>query len=205
MQDEDAELGLGRISTHALPGSLDILLQLLNGILECRPGIINLVDNEDPLANKVLHRTKSSEIKPLGASDLGARLLNLVVAERLVKRQTNGLDGDVGRPRLPEERAQDASRDVTATADGDHELRLEVGQQLGRRLLAQLVHLSHQRVSATIDKEKPLQGYRRKCVTYIVVGNVDFLDHGGGLWLDGCLGRGTTERRARGRGEERGG
>lgn len=141
MENKDAELGLGRIGSEPLAGLLDILLQLLDGILERRPGVVDLVHDQDTLADEVLHLAEGGEIEPLGAGDLCADLLDLAVAEGLVQGETDGLDGDVGRSRLLEERAQDTGRDVAATADGDHELRLELLEDLGSGLLAQLVDL----------------------------------------------------------------
>ena len=131
MEDKDAKLCLGRITAHALSCCLNVLLELLDGVLERCPGVVDLINNEDLLANQVLHLAKSAEVKPLGASNLGAGLLDLVVAERLVEGQTNGLDRDVGRAGLLQKRAQDTGGNVTTTADGDHELRLEVIEQLG--------------------------------------------------------------------------
>lgn len=141
VKDKDAELGLGSIRAHALTGKLDILLKLLDSVLQSGSGVVNLIDNEDSLADKVLHLTKSSEVKPLGSGDLCTGSLDLVVTERLIEGETNGLDGDVGRVGLLEERSEDSSRDVATTADGDYELRLEFGEELLSRLLAHLVHL----------------------------------------------------------------
>ncbi len=144
MEDKDAELGLGLLSAKTLSSSGDILLQLLDGVLEGGTGIINLIDNEDTLANQVGHLAQGSQIEPLGTGDPGTGGLNLKiigVAELLVQRQTDSLDGDVGGSRLLEERTQDTGRDVATTADGDDELGLELSEQLVGRLLAQLVHL----------------------------------------------------------------
>lgn len=141
MENKDAKLGLGGIRADLLAGLLDILLQLLDGVLERRPGVVDLVHDQDALADEVSHLAQGREIEPLGAGDLCANLLDLAVAERLVQREADGLDGDVGRSGLLEERAQDSRRDVAAAADGDHELRLEVLEDLGSGLLAQLVDL----------------------------------------------------------------
>ncbi len=62
--------------------------------------------------------------------------------EALVQREADGLDGDVGAALALEERAQDARGHVAAAADGDHQLRLEVGQQARGKLLAEAVDLS---------------------------------------------------------------
>lgn len=141
MEDEDAELGLGLLAAHALAGSLDVLFQLLNRVLERGPGVVNLVDDEDALAHEVVHFAQGREVEPLGAGDLFADGLNLCVAEGLVERQADGLNGDVGRAGLPEKRTQDAGRDVAAAANGNHELGLEVGEKPDGRPAAHVVHL----------------------------------------------------------------
>lgn len=142
MEDKDAKLSLGLITAHFLAGLFNVLLKLLDGILESGTGVINLVDNQDALANKVLERTKGSQVKPLGTGDLGSGSLNLgIVSELLVQGQANGLDGDVGGAGLLEERSEDAGGNVTTTSDGNHELGLELREQLGSRLLAELVYL----------------------------------------------------------------
>ena len=142
MEDKDTELGLGLVTTHLLAGLLDILLELLDSIFKSGTSIIDLVDNQDALTNEVLERTKGSQIEPLGTGNLGSGSFNLgIISELLVQGQTNGLDGDVGRAGLLKERSQDTGRDVTTTSDGDHELGLEFGEELGGRLLAELVYL----------------------------------------------------------------
>lgn len=142
MEDKDAELGLGVIATQLLASSLDILLKLLDSVLERCAGIVNLVDNQDSLADEVLHLAEGGQVQPLSAGNLGAGDLNLRVStEGLVEREADGLDGDVGRVGLLEERSQDTGRDVAAATDGDHELGLEVGQKLDGSLLAHLMDL----------------------------------------------------------------
>lgn len=142
MEDKDAKLSLGLITTHFLAGLLNVLLKLLDGILESGTGVIDLVDNQDALTNKVLEGTQGSHVEPLSTGDLGSGGLNLgVVSELLVQGQTNGLDGDVGRAGLLEERSEDAGGNVTTTSDSNHELGLEIGEQLGGGLLAELVYL----------------------------------------------------------------
>ena len=148
MQDEDAELGLGGVGTNALARSLDILLELLDGVLESGTGVIDLVDDQDALADKVVHLAEGAEVEPLGAGDLGANLLNLGIAtELLVEGETNSLDGDVGRAGLLEEGSQDTGGDVATTADSDDQLGLEL-EELDGGLLAQVVHLKVEVVSA---------------------------------------------------------
>lgn len=145
MENKDAELGRGQLSTlrtKLLASNLDILLQLLDGVLESSTGIVDLVDNEDALANQVLHGTQCSKVQPLSTGDLGSDLLDLgLLAEGLVERETDGLDGNVGRAGPLEEGSQDTGGNVTAATDGNYKLRLELAQKTIGRLLAQLVHL----------------------------------------------------------------
>lgn len=147
MQHKYAELSLGALSLGAnlLTSSLDILLQLLDGILERGPGVVNLVDDEDLLADQVLHLAQAREVEPLCAGDLGAGLLDDGIGwEGLVEGQADGLDGDVGRARKLQERPQDASGHVATAADRDDEMRLEVLEDLLGRLLAELVDLQEE-------------------------------------------------------------
>lgn len=199
VQNKDGEVGLGLVSAHPLPRGLNILLELLDGVLQGGAGIVNLVDDEDVLADEVLHGAEGGHVEPLGAGDLGAGLLDLVVAERLVEGQTDGLDGDVGGAGLLEEGSQDAGGDVAAATDCDHELRLHLGEETGSRLLAQLVHLGRRNVSscASLMGGASCGSYATAGVTYIVVSNVDLLDHGGGdggggVWWRGRLSRKTA-------------
>lgn len=145
MQHKDAELGLGvlALEPELLPGGLDVLLQLLDGVLEGGAGVVDLVDDEDLLAYEVLHLAEAGQVEPLGAGDLLPGLLDDAVgaAEGLVERQADGLDGDVGAARLFEEGPQDARGHVAPAADGDHEVGLEVVEDVGGGLLAELVDL----------------------------------------------------------------
>jgi hypothetical protein len=104
MQHEDGELSLFR-STLLFPCCFHIFLQLTDGVFEGRSGVIHFVDDEDVLADQVGH-FEGGEIQPLGAGDFGAGLLDLsVTGELLVEGETDGLDGDVGRAGLLEERS----------------------------------------------------------------------------------------------------
>lgn len=152
MKNKDGKLRLGLVAFHLLAGSLDILLQLADGILEGGAGVVYLVDNEDALANEVLHVAERSQVEPLGAGHLGAGGLDVrVLTELLVEGEADGLDGDVGGAGLLEERAEDARRDVAATANGNHELGLELVEELLGRLLAQVVHLFAMGVSQVMS------------------------------------------------------
>ena len=143
MQDENGKLGL-EVAAHLGAGLLDVLLQLLDGVLERGARVVDLVDDQHALADQVGHLAQRGQVEPLRARDLGARRLDVRVGrvgQLLVQRQADGLDGDVGAAGLLEERTQDPRGHVAAAADGHHQLRLEVGQDPRRRLLAQPVHL----------------------------------------------------------------
>jgi len=160
VENEDAELGLGGggTVTHALAGNLNVLLELLDGVLEGCSGVVDLINNEDSLSDEVLHLAESGQVEPLCSGDLGTGGLDFIVAKRFVEGETDGLDGDVGSAALLEERSEDSSRDVTTTTDGDQKLGLEVGEELLSGLLAHLVH--------------------------IVVCDVELLDHFGGYFIE---------------------
>lgn len=144
MQHKDAELGPRRLSlgAHLLARSLNVLLQLLDGILERRPGVIDLIHDQDLLADQVLHLAQARQVEPLGAGDGRAGLLDDGIGgEGLVEGQANGLDGDVGGAGGLQEGPQDTRGHVTTTANGDDEMRLEVLEDVGGGLLAELVNL----------------------------------------------------------------
>lgn len=96
MQDEDEEVGDLSLPTKLLLSRLEILLEFANRILQRRTGVIDLVHNQDILADKVGHLQRA-QIQPLRTSDLGTGDLLLVAATQvLVQRETDGLNGDVG-------------------------------------------------------------------------------------------------------------
>lgn len=106
VQNKDEEVSLLALTTKLLLSQLDILLKLAHSIFQCGTGIIDLVDNEDVLADQVGH-LEGAQIKPLGASDLGAGdLFGITTAEVLVEGQANGLNGDVGVTGSLEERTK---------------------------------------------------------------------------------------------------
>lgn len=143
MQHKNSKLRL-LIRIDFAPGLLDILLQLADRILEGSTGIINLVHNQDSATDEVRHLAQCTHVKPLGAGDFGTSLFDVLVArvgQLFIQRQTDSLDGDVWAARLLKEGPQDARGDVTAASDCNHQVRLEVVEDLGRSLLAQLVHL----------------------------------------------------------------
>jgi hypothetical protein len=163
MQHKNAKLGRLPLPPQLLHRSLDILLQLAHRILERRPRVVHLVDNQHVLADQICHFERG-QVEPLRARDFCARRFDFGIrAERLVQREADGLDGDVGRPGLFEEGAEDARGDVAAAADGDHEVGLEVGEDLGGGFLAEFVHLVEgEWVGAVI-------GYRMGCARVRVV------------------------------------
>ena len=105
MQNKDAKLGLGGVvAARALARSLDILLQLLDGVLERGARVVDLVDNEDVFANQVCHFQRG-QVQPLcagydgpGGFDVGVRgIRGGGGGELFVEGEADGLDGDVGR------------------------------------------------------------------------------------------------------------
>lgn len=202
MEDENGKLGL-EVAANLGPGLLDILLQLLDGVLEGGAGVVDLIDNQDALADQVGHLAQSGQVEPLGARDLGAGGLDIGIrlgAQGLVQREADGLDGDVGAAGLLEERAQDARGHVAAAADGNHQLRLEVGQDLGRGLLAQLVHLCCTAWLVRGDSIQRSSALDETGTTHIVVRDVELLDHFGGWRGDsGSLPLVSRQRMAVGR------
>ncbi len=190
VEHKDGKLGL-EVAAHLGAGLLDVLLQLLDGVLEGRAGVVDLVDDEHALPDQVGHLAQRGQVEPLGARDLGANGLDGVVSgvgQALVQRQADGLDRDVGAAGLLKERAQDAGGNVAAAADGDHQLRLELGKDLRRRLLAQLVHLLFCIRGLATVQGVFCCGIRDSAWTgrdaYIVVRDVEFLDHFSG-WRGG--------------------
>lgn len=96
MQHEDGEVGLLALATKLLLSNLNVLLELAHSVLESGAGVVNLINNEDVLANQVGHLQRA-QVQPLCAGHLGARdLLGIATTEILVERQTNSLDRDVG-------------------------------------------------------------------------------------------------------------
>ncbi len=69
------------------------------GVLQRRAGIVDLVNDQDALADEVVHLTERAEVEPLRTGDLGARLLlDGARGETLVKGQADSLDGMLGLP-----------------------------------------------------------------------------------------------------------
>ena len=96
VQHEDEEVGLLALTTQLLLSLLNILLQLAHSILQSCPGVINLVHDQNVLANQVGHLQRA-QVQPLCTGHLGARdLLGVSTTEVFVEGQADGLDGDVG-------------------------------------------------------------------------------------------------------------
>jgi len=141
VKHKDGQLGLLGLSAQPLGHVLDILLELSDGVLERGSRVVDLVDDENVLANQVLHLQRR-QVQPLRAGDLCADFLDLGRAQLLVQRQADGLDGDVRMARLLQKRAKDSGGDVTTAADGDDKVWSEGIKNLGSRSLTQLVDLS---------------------------------------------------------------
>jgi len=122
MQHEHKDPRLLSLASQLLCGLLDILLQLLDGVLQRGARIVDLVDDEDipPDQIRVFNR---AEVQPLRTRYRVARLLlgtgfdAVARGELLVEGKPDRLDGDVGAAGGLQERPEDAGRNVTATAD----------------------------------------------------------------------------------------
>lgn len=105
VQNVNEEVGLLALTAKLLLSQVHILLQLTHGVLQGGAGVVNLIDDEDVLADQVGHLERA-QVEPLCTGDLGAGyLLGIVAAEVLVEGQTDGLDGDVGVTGALEERS----------------------------------------------------------------------------------------------------
>ena len=112
----------------------------------------------------------------MGSGDFCAGLLDLVVGgEGLVEGEADCLDGDVWVAGLFEEGAEDAGGDVAAAADGDHEVGFEVGEDAVGGILAEFVHLEN----VVLGLDAGMRGVAAD----LVVGDVKFFDHVGGVEL----------------------
>ena len=162
VQHEDGEVGLLALATKLLLSNQNILLELAHSVLESGPGVVNLINNEDVLANQVGH-LQGAQVQPLCAGHLGARdFLGIATAKILVEGQTNSLDRDVGITRTLEEGSvcgdgrlglriciglermdipKDTSGNIATTANRDHQVRGGLLQDSTCRLLAELVNL----------------------------------------------------------------
>jgi len=96
VQDEDEEVSLLALTTKLLLRQLDILLQFTDSVFQGGTGVIDLVDNQNVLADQVGH-LEGAHVQPLSTGDLGTGdFLGITAAEVLVQRETDGLDGNVG-------------------------------------------------------------------------------------------------------------
>lgn len=126
-------------------GVLDVLEELRVCVLEGGPGVIDLVDDKNILAEQstsvlalldlagTLVAGNSLGVEPLSADDLVTDLTLCSARDLLVQAQADSLDGDVahlGRVecrRLLKESSEHTSGVESTTADGDHEIRVELG------------------------------------------------------------------------------
>jgi len=150
MENKNAELGL--LAAKLLARELNILLELLDGVLECGTGVVNLVNDQNTLANEASHLAKGAEVEPLCARNFGPWLFDVGVVgcgQLLVERQAYGLDGNIGVSGALEERSQNACRNIAAAANGDHQLGVDFLKELGCSFLAQLVDLYRRSLSVS--------------------------------------------------------
>jgi hypothetical protein len=112
VENIDEKVSLLALTTELLLRLLNILLELAHGILKSCPGVIDLIDDQDVLANQVGHLERA-QVQPLSAGDLGAGdLLGITAAVILVEGQTDSLDGDVGVTGTLEEGSIRQEKDV---------------------------------------------------------------------------------------------
>lgn len=166
MQHKNAKSRL-RSASHVLPRRLDVLFQLPDRVLQRGSGVVHLVHDEDVFAHQIRHFERG-KIQPLRAGYLGAGrfggLGRIARREGFVQGETDGLDRNVGRVgsfekgsggrrwrrsaagRTVEKRPswgapKYAGRNVTAAADGNYKVRLEVIENAIRGRLAQFMYL----------------------------------------------------------------
>lgn len=96
VKHKDKEVGLLALTAQLLLRRLNVLLEFPNSIFQRRPGVIDLVHDEDVLSDQVVHLQRA-KVQPLCAGDLGTgNLFGVAATQVFVKRQTDSLDGDVG-------------------------------------------------------------------------------------------------------------
>lgn len=95
VKDVNEEVSLLAFTAKLLLSDLNILLQLAHSVLQSSTGVVNLVDDEDVLADQVGH-LEGAQVEPLCAGDLGAGdLLGVVATEIFVEGEADSLDGDI--------------------------------------------------------------------------------------------------------------
>lgn len=105
MKYKDEEVGLLSLTAELLLSHLHVLLQLTDRIFQGCPGVIDLVHNEDVLANKIGHLERA-EVEPLSPGHLGSgNLFGVTTSQVLIERQADSLNGNVGLAGTLEERA----------------------------------------------------------------------------------------------------
>lgn len=96
MKHKDKEVGLLAFTAQLLLRRLDVLLEFPNSVFQRRPGIINLVHDEDVFSDQVVHLQRA-KVQPLCAGNLGTgNLFGVTATQVFVERQTDGLDWNVG-------------------------------------------------------------------------------------------------------------
>jgi hypothetical protein len=104
MQHKDAEVGALACPTKLLAGLLDVLGELSDRVLQSLSRIVDFVNDEDVLADKVRH-FEAAHVQPLCSCNDGAWLLNRVASQRFVEGQTDSLNRYIWRSRPLQKRA----------------------------------------------------------------------------------------------------
>lgn len=103
MQNKDGERSLLSFPTQLFLCKLYILLKLTDSILEGRPGVVDLINDQDVLANQIRH-LEGAKIQPLRACNLCSRhFLRVTATQVLIERESDGLNRDVGVTRTLKE------------------------------------------------------------------------------------------------------
>jgi hypothetical protein len=95
VQDKYAESRLLTLPTRLFLCLDDVLFEFAHGVLKRCPGVVDLVNDEDVLADEVGHFERG-EVQPLCAGYFCTGLFDGVGAEGFVEGEADGLDGDVG-------------------------------------------------------------------------------------------------------------
>ena len=90
----------------------------------------------------------------------------------LVEGQTNGLDRNVGRAWLLQERSKNARWHISTSTDGDHQLRLELFKDSWSSFLTQFVDLARGCQRLPVQKKLSVA-----LGTYLVIGHILLDDH----------------------------
>lgn len=86
VQHKDEEVGLLALTTELLLRLLDVLLQLAHRILQGCPRVIDLIHDQDVLADQVGHLQRA-QVQPLCAGNLGSgNLFGVATAKVFIER-----------------------------------------------------------------------------------------------------------------------